>query len=210
MNDFDFEIKIKEKEDFEIISDLLDLNDIEFKKWKEKNYESYLLTFLQPDPNDDLAQSIYDCFECYEQTSNIPLGQTDIKISIQVTSSISNFDQSYFKTTYLIYNPLLSDRPKKKIEKKEPIELESIHIKIKDKKVKFLIGASVEVNKQNDKKEYYPFIFPSSPNKYLRFGRQLSNRCHNTREEATSEAKILAEEYILYQVELRNKTHGTK
>ena len=85
-----------------------------------------------------------------------------------------------------------------------------MHIKINDKKVKFLIGAKAETNKGTNRKEYYPFIFPSRPNKYLRLGRQLSDKFHNTREEAISEAKILAEQFIQGQIELREKMNGAK
>ena len=104
MDTFDFEIKTKEREDFKIISDLLESNSIEVKKWKETNQESYLLTFQQDDLNADLIQSICDWFDCYEQQDNIDLGEVDIRISIAVSSSISNYDRDYSKTIYLTYS----------------------------------------------------------------------------------------------------------
>jgi hypothetical protein len=181
---------------------------IEFKKLKETNRQTYLVTFQQCDPNADLVKSICDWFDCYEQQRNVNLGEVDIRISIEVSSAIYNYGHGYSNTTYLIYNSLLSDKPKRQIEKSEPIQLEPIHIKIKDKKVRFLIGAKVETNKSTNKKDYYPFIFPSRPNKYLRLGQQLSDKSHSTREEAVSQAKILAEQFIQHQVEFRKKYMG--
>jgi hypothetical protein len=195
MDNVEFQIEIKESEDFEIISNLLHNEGLETKKFKSKDNQSYLIKFGQADSNADLVEQISDCFECYKQTDIVTVGVVDVRVIIYRINTIPNiYDND--QITYLIADEKLNDRPKKRIQKKDPIDLESIHVKVGDKKVKFLIGADTETVGETNQKEYIPYIFPTKPNKYLRYGQRLGNKTFGTKEEALSEARILAQTFL--------------
>jgi hypothetical protein len=195
MDNVEFQIEIKESEDFEIISNFLYNEGLDPKEFKSKDNQSYLIKFGQVDSNEDLIKQISDCFECYKQTDIVTVGIVDVRIIIYRINTIPNiYDND--QITYLIADEKLNNRPKKKIQKKDPIDLESIHVKIGDKKVKFLIGADTETIEETNQKEYTPHIFPTKPNKYLRYGQRLGNKTFRTKEEALNEARLLAQSFF--------------
>lgn len=181
---------------FDILMDgLLHNEGLEPRKFISKDNQSYLIKFGQVDSNADLVKQISDCFECYKQTDIVTVGVVDVRVIIYRINAIPNiYDND--QITYLIADEKLNDRPKKRIQKKDPIDLESIHVKVGDKRIKFLIGTDTETVGETNQKEYIPYIFPTKPNKYLRYGQRLGNKTFGTKEEALSEARILAQTFL--------------
>lgn len=195
MDNVEFQIEVEESEDFDIISNLLHNEGLETKKFRSKDSQSYIIKFGQADSNENLVKQISDCFECYKQTDRVTVGVVDVKAIIYRINKIPNiYDND--QITYLIADEKLNDRPKKRIQKKDPIDIESIHVKVGGKNVKFLIGADTETVGETNQKEYIPYIFPTKPNKYLRNGQRLGNKTFGTKEEALSEARILAQTFL--------------